>query len=111
MKTSMMAGMAAVLFLGAAALATAAANDHALGVRGDENRVTRVVVITPQTRWVNVESGETIRFVDAAGNAVVWRFDTPSWATGALADFAPQFARARDIKVYVAESVLYRSDI
>lgn len=110
MKTSIMT-VAAVLMLGTAALASAAASDHALGVRGDETRVTRVVVITPQTRWVNVESGETIKFVDAAGNAVVWRFNTPSWATGTLADFAPQLAQGRDIKVYVAENVLYRSDI
>lgn len=107
-KTAMVAGVAAALLMASTAFA---ANLNDLGVQGDANSVTREVVITPQTRWVNVDSGETIKFVDGAGHSVVWRFDTGSWATGALSDFAPQLAQGRDIKVYVAEPVLYRSDI
>lgn len=107
-KTVMVAGVAAALLMVSTAFA---ANVNDLGTQGDANSVTREVVITPQTRWVNVESGETIKFVDGAGHSVVWRFDTGSWATGALGDFAPQLAQGRDIKVYVAENVLYRSDI
>lgn len=109
MKTALMAGIAAALLMGSTAFAATSASD--LGTQGDANSVTREVVITPQTRWVNVESGETIKFVDGAGHSVVWHFDTGSWATGALSDFAPQLAQGRDIKVYVAENVLYRSDI
>lgn len=110
MKTSIMACVAAVLMMGATAFAATSVND--LGVQGDVNVVTREVVITPQTRWVNVESGETIRFVDSAGGqSVVWRFDTPSWATGRLSDFAPDIAKGRQITVYVAEPTLYKSDI
>jgi hypothetical protein len=109
MKTALMVGITAALLMGSTAFAATSIND--LGVQGDANSVTREVVITPQTRWVNVESGETIRFVDGAGHSVVWRFDTGSWATGALGDFAPQLAQGRDIKVYVAENELYRSDI
>lgn len=106
MKISMMTGVAAILMMGAAV-----AGEWALGVRGDESRVTREVMISPETRWVNVESGETIRFVDGAGHSVVWRFDTPSWATGRLGDFAPDIARGRQITVYVAEPTLYKPDI
>ena len=107
-KTAMVAGIAATLLMASTAFA---ANLNDLGVQGDVNAVTREVVITPQTRWVNVDSGETIKFVDGAGRSVVWRFDTMSWATGALGVFAPQLAQGRDIKVYVAEPVLYVSDI
>lgn len=110
MKTALMAGITAVLLMGSTAFAATSVND--LGVQGDVNLVTREVVINPETRWVNVESGETIKFVDSAGgSSVVWRFDTPSWATGQLADFAPALAKGRQIKVYVAEPTLYKSDI
>lgn len=107
-KTAMAAGLAAALLIGSSAFA-ASIND--LGVQGDVDAVTREVLITAETRWVNVESGETIKFVNGAGQSLVWRFDTGSWATGSLADFAPQLAQGRDIRVYVAENVLYRSDI
>ncbi len=110
MKTSIIAGFAATLMMGAAMFAAAAANDYALGVRGDENLFARVVVITPETRWVNVESGETIKFVDAAGQSVVYRFDTTSWAIGQLGDFAPALAKGRQITVYVAKPRLNKTD-
>lgn len=112
MKTVLKLVAAMILTAAAAASALAAPGDMALGVAGDANAVTREVVITPQTRWINVNSGETVRLVDGAGSkSVIWRFDTPSWAVGALADFAPELAQGRQIRVYVAEPVLYISDI
>jgi hypothetical protein len=80
-----------------------------LGLRGDARQVTREVMITPQTRWINVESGETVRFsAPPGGEAVVWHFDTSSWATGRLGDIAPNLAQGRDITIYVAMSLIFR---
>jgi len=88
MKTAILAGITAALLMGATAFSATSVND--LGEQGDANGVTREVVITPQTRWVNVESVETIKFVDGTGGkSVVWYFDTPSRATWALADCWP----------------------
>lgn len=110
MKTAIMAGITAALIMGSTAFAATSMDD--LDVPGDANFLTREVRVTPETRWVNVESGETIKFVDSAGGkSVVWRFDTPSWATGKLGDFAPELAQGRQITVYVAEPTLYISDI
>lgn len=112
MNTALKWVAATILTAAAATSALAAPGDMALGVAGDASLVTREVVITPQTRWINVDSGETVRLIDGAGGkAVVWRFDTPSWAVGALADFAPELAQGRQIRVYVAEPMLYVSDI
>lgn len=112
MNTALKWLAATILTAAAATSALAAPGDMALGVAGDASAVTREVVITPQTRWINVDSGETVRLVDSAGGkAVIWRFDTPSWAVGALTDFAPDLAQGRQIRVYVAEPMLYVSDI
>ena len=47
----------------------------------------------------------------ARGKSVIWRFDTPSWTVEALADFVLELAQGRQIRVYVAEPILYLSDI
>jgi hypothetical protein len=100
------------LVSGCAATAVTAPAGIDLGVRGDARQVTREVMITPQMRWINVESGETVRFsVPPGGEAVVWYFDTPSWATGRLGDIAPNLAQGRDITIYVAMPRLYMPDI
>jgi hypothetical protein len=81
------------------------------GVVGDPLAAECGVVITPQTRWINVDGGEAVRRVDGAGcKSVVWRFDTPCWATGDLRDFAAELTQGRRIQVCVAEPMLYVSD-
>ena len=112
MKKLFLLAVWATLFSGCAATALTAPAGADLGVRGDARQVTREVVITPQTRWINVESGETIRVsASPGGEAVVWRFDTPSWATGRLGDIAPDLAQGRDIRIYIAIPRLYMPDI
>lgn len=112
MKKLILLAVWATLVSGCAATAVTAPAGADLGERGDARAVTREVVITPQTRWINVESGETVRFSAAPGaEAVVWRFDTPSWATGRLSDIAPNLTQGRDITIYVAMPRLYMPDI
>ncbi len=112
MKKMLLLAVWTTLVSGCAATAVTAPAGADLGVRGDALQVTREVVITPQTRWINVESGETVRFsAPPGGEAVVWRFDTPSWATGQLGDIAPNLAPGRGITIYVAIPRLYMPDI
>lgn len=110
MKKLLLLGISAALISGCAATAVTGPAD-ALGARADARQATREVVITPQTRWINVESGETVRFSAAGGESVIWYFDTPSWAIGRLGDIAPKLAQGRDIKIYVAMPRLYMPDI
>jgi len=39
---------------------------HGWLVKISQRAVSREIEITPQTRWINVESGETVRLVDVA---------------------------------------------
>jgi len=112
MKPALKWMAAGILAVTTASPLLAGSGGVALGAAGDPRAVSREIQITTQTRWINVESGETVRFVDGAtGRSLVWRFDTPSWATGNLHDFAPDMARGRTVRVYVAEPELYKSDI
>jgi hypothetical protein len=107
-----LSGVLAALVSGCAATPVNVPAGAELGVKGDARLVMREVVITPQTRWVNVESGETVRFSAAQGSeSVIWYFDTPSWSTGRLGDIAPKLAQGRDIPIYVAMPRLYMPDI
>src|SRR5476649_1058393 len=62
----------------------------------------RTIDIGPNTRWVNVEHGETVKFV-ANGQEFAWDFDgtLPSFD---LKQIAPQGAIDRGLSVYVAPS-------
>ncbi len=112
MKKLILLAVWATLVSGCAATAVTAPAGADLGLWGDARQVTREVMITSPMRWINVESGETVRFsVPPGGEAVVWHFDTPSWATGPLGDIAPNLAQGRDITIYVAMPRLYMPDI
>lgn len=64
----------------------------------------RTIVIKPDTRYVNVNPGESVRFV--AGDAVfAWRFDGKSTRVFDLKEVAPSGALANPVKVYVKARV------
>src|SRR5258705_8341423 len=47
------------------------------GELGIADVYNRVITITPETKWVNVNQGEDVKFVDVAtGQSFVWNFDT-----------------------------------
>ena len=68
----------------------------------------RSIAINPDTRWVNVAQGETIRFV-AGGAEFGWRFDGPGARAFDLQQIAPSGALSRPITVYVAGAIGHRS--
>lgn len=77
------------------------------GGPGNDQSYDRVVTIKADAKWVNVMSGETVRFVDAAtGKSFVWRFDIPNIATFDLAAVAPRGILSHEhLTVYVAQNI------
>lgn len=76
-----------------------------LGVAAAPQAAQRTIVITPQTRWVNVEGGEVIRFV-AGNQQFAWNFDGPADAVD-LKRVAPPGTLDHTVTAYVAPNPLY----
>lgn len=87
-----------------AATAPAIYGQPAAGTAAD-----RQIALRPDTRWVNVSNGDTVRFT-AGGKSFVWHFDTlqdaPTFALGAI---APRDIDVGAVRVYVAANPLYRN--
>lgn len=74
------------------------------------SQTQRTITITPDTRFVNVTSGETVRFV-AGTQSFAWSFQTgPTVTTFDLNRIAPPGLLNRPIPVYVARNPLYISN-
>ena len=71
-----------------------------------ESPVNKVVMIDANTRWANVNQGDTVKFV-AGDQTFAWHFETPKFAVN-LQDIAPAGAINRKIYVYVTPE--YNSD-
>jgi hypothetical protein len=70
----------------------------------------RTITITPETRYVNVTSGETVRFI-AGAQSFAWSFQTgPTITMFDLNRIAPPGLLTRPIPVYVAPNPLYISN-
>src|SRR5258706_141347 len=70
-------GLVAVLTLASGASAAGYSLDQDVGSPGQENVFERVITISPNARWVNVNRDETIKFIDASsGKSFVWNFQT-----------------------------------
>ena len=63
----------------------------------------RTIVIGPDTRWVNVNQNEQIRFV-ADGVEFGWRFDAPGARSFDLQQVAPAGALRRPVTVYITRT-------
>lgn len=64
----------------------------------------REIKLDAKTKWVNVQRGETVRFVTEQ-SSFAWTFDTLRPSTSFdLAEIAPQDGNAQGIKVYVSKS-------
>jgi len=72
------------------------------------NATRKEIVVTPQTKWVNVTDGDTVRFV-ADGHSFTWHFSTyPNTTHLDLASIAPRDFQSSKVVVYVAQNPLYR---
>lgn len=77
------------------------------GASTNARTTMRTIVLTPTTRWIDVTSGETVRFVTGE-QAFAWQFQvSPNVATFALNQVAPPGWLSHTILVYVAPNPLY----
>jgi hypothetical protein len=108
MKHTIRYGVAVVGFataLGASAGALAVGSGPSVGAPGDSELLDRTITIGPNTKWVNVTGGETVRFVDTVSNkSFVWHFDAPNWETFDLAQVAPDALAGQHVVAYVAQN-------
>lgn len=66
----------------------------------DSEKITRQVTITPQTQYINVRHGDTLRFALNDGTLFNWKFDGLSNYVN-LSDIAPKGTINQDTKIYV----------
>ena len=94
----------AVLALSAASLsAFALTNADRYGEAATPVDAERTIVIGPNTRWVNVNHGEIVKFV-ANGKEFAWDFDGLPQAFD-LKQVAPQGAIDHSVRVYIASTL------
>lgn len=81
-----------------------------LGTPATAASAQRLVTITPATRWVNVTSGETVRFV-AGTRSFAWSFQSgPTVSKFDLNLIAPPGMLTHPVTVYVAADPTYISN-
>jgi hypothetical protein len=98
--------IAATLVAGAA---HASVNPHPqFGMATAAANADRHITIKADTKWVNVDNGETVTF-DVDGKSFTWHFDTlHSEEAFSLSKIAPEGLNTGMITVYVASNPLYR---
>jgi len=114
MRTTMFYSLVATIVLSGCATGTTVPRTALLGtpVTGQPAvlAVPRTITITPDTRWVNVTSGDTVRFI-VGEQTFAWNFQVSSTITSFyLNQVAPPGMLARQISVYVAPNPLYISN-
>jgi hypothetical protein len=84
-----LASLASLLFLSSCgSIADTAIPVRLLGDPAPASAATRTIVITPDTRYVNTEGGETVTFV-ANGQSFTWNFAPQGSLYFALNEIAP----------------------
>jgi hypothetical protein len=75
----------------------------AAAAQGADTQVT----VTPETKWVNVNNGETVQFL-VSGKTFAWHFDTfQNSPILNLSAIAPPDVNVGKVKVFVAPDPLY----
>jgi len=104
-RLTALAGLATLATL--AACSSAGPRADLLGMAAPASSATQTVTITPDTRWVNVTGGDTVRFV-AGEREFAWNFNVnPMVATFDLNRVAPPGLLGRELPVYVDPNPLY----
>jgi uncharacterized lipoprotein YmbA len=78
-----------------------------LGRPAAPSAATQTIVITPATKWVNVTTGDTVKFV-VADKAFAWNFTVaPTVSYFPLNKVAPPGILDREVAVYVTQDLRY----
>ncbi|MBS0509301.1 MAG: CzcE family metal-binding protein [Proteobacteria bacterium] len=75
--------------------------DNLLGSPMPAAQASRAITIGPQTRYVNVQQGEVVRFV-VNGQEFAFKFDSPNVASFDLQRVAPAGMLDHSVMAYVA---------
>ena len=82
-----------------------------LGTSAEGRSYDRKVLIGMNTKYVNVDDGEVIKFVihepDGADKSFTWHFDAARETVGDLDKMAPTGVLGRPVKVYVGPNPRY----
>ena len=95
----------AILLLTACASTAGYSPAQDFGSQGQANGFDRVITISADAKWVNVNRDETVKFIDASsGKSFVWQFNTPLMRFD-LSKVAPSgILSGRRIDAYVGPS-------
>jgi hypothetical protein len=104
MKTTSIAVAAAAL--ATSLIASAAVPSYLLGEQAVPEQAAHTIVITPDTKYVNVTEGEIVKFV-INGKSFGWNFDAPVTAPFDLERIAPQGMLDHAVMTYVAHNPEY----
>lgn len=85
----------------ASTLASATVSKELLGSVSSADQAMRTIVITPSTRYVNVNQGDVVTFI-SNGKSFTWNFDGPQLLAFSLSRVAPAGALDHDVTAYVA---------
>jgi hypothetical protein len=99
---------AALAALGACSTpASVAPRADLLGMAVPASSAAQTVTITPETRWLNVTGGDTVRFI-VGGSEFGWAFNvSPIVTMFDLNRVAPPGLLGRELPVYVDPNPLY----
>ncbi|HAT30884.1 MAG TPA: hypothetical protein DCW29_08555 [Janthinobacterium sp.] len=107
MKLRLLLPTVAVLAAACVAPAHAALPTKLIGEPAPLSSATRTIWINPGTRWVNVQGGETVKFV-VGNSAFAWDFNGATNAGSFdLNQIAPRGALRRPLRAYLAPDPLY----
>ncbi|RJG24130.1 CzcE family metal-binding protein [Massilia cavernae] len=99
--------LALALLASCASLSNVAPRTELLGDPAPTAAATQAIVITPETRWVNVTGGETVKFI-VGDKEFAWNFTVaPSISSFALNRVAPAGIMTRNVVAYVAPDPHY----
>jgi hypothetical protein len=109
LRLSGIAAVIAIATLSASGAQAAASPRSEYGMAGSAAGAERHITINGDTKWVNVDNGDTVEFT-ANGKSFTWHFDTlHAEEAFDLAKIAPAGVAAGKVTVYVASNPLYRS--
>ena len=107
MNMKSLSSMALPAVFTAACTFPTAIDPNLLGSPAPPTAATRSIVVTPDTRWVNVTGGEIVRFV-VADNTFTWNFNnSPTVSSFDLRQVAPAGLFDHQVEAYVAPNPLY----
>lgn len=106
--TLALVGLTSTALMSAAQAAgpTGTAADY--GMQAPATAAARTIVINGDTKWINVENGETVQF-SIGGQSFTWNFSTfPGETSFDLTRIVPAGVKIGNVRVYVAANPLYR---